>query len=188
MIDMDRNFHILVEGEEDCYFLQNYTRYLLRENCFSPKWFSSINGKGNLTKQSIERQSIHGAKVIIIFDANSSHEETKREIFNKLGDLQFKLFLFPDNQSDGILENLLEKIVITEHKDIFKCFEEYKKCLNRKNPDYISPDIKGKIYGYKEALGAMDKGNKEKQFFPEYWNFDSPALNPLKDFLLENLK
>ena len=186
-MDMEGKYHILIEGEEDHRFLEGYTSYLLRDN-FSPEWFENIQGKDKLTKQMVERQSLRGTTVIIIFDANSSYETTRSEIHNKLSGLEFKLFLFPDNQSKGILENLLEKIVIPEHEDIFTCFENYENCLKRKNPDYILPGTKGKIYGYKEALGAMNERNKKKQFHPEYWNFDSPALNPLKDFLLENLQ
>lgn len=184
---MEEEYHIFIEGEEDRLFLEGYTSYLLRDN-FSPEWFENIKGKDKLTKQMVERQYLYGKTVIIIFDANSSHKTTRSEIHDKLSGLEFKLFLFPDNQSDGILENLLEEIVIPEHKDIFRCFEGYKSCLKGINADYVLPDIKAKIYGYKEAIGAIDKENKKKQFDPEYWNFDSPELNPLKDFLLGNLQ
>lgn len=183
---MDK-FHIIVEGREDWDFLCSYARHL-RINDFSPEWLKNIEGKGNLSWPDIKRKLDSKITVIIIFDANSSYETTRSEIHNKLSGLEFKLFLFPNNQINGKLEDLLEEIVIPEHKDIFRCFEGYKSCLKGINAGYVLPDIKAKIYGYKEAIGAIDRENKEKQFDPEYWNFDSPELNPLKDFLLENLQ
>lgn len=182
---MDKKFHIVVEGKEDLFFLKNYVRYLSVDN-FSPEWFENIKGKYNLVRSNIERELVKGSRLIIIFDANSDYKNTCEEIRDQLNGLAFEVFLFPDNQSDGILENLLEEIIIPEQADIFRCFENYKKCLKKHN--YITPNIKGKIYSYKEALGALKENKKEDEFNTKYWNFESPALEPLKDFLLKNLK
>ena len=184
---MDKKFHIVVEGKEDLFFLKNYAHNLSIDN-FSPEWLENIEGKYNLVRSNIERKLVQGSKLIIIFDANSDYKNTREEILDKLNGLEFEVFLFPDNRSDGILENLLEEIIIPEHADIFACFEDYKKCLNGKKREYITPDIKGKIYSYKEALGALNKTDKSEEYNAEYWNFESPALDPLKKFLLKNLK
>ena len=38
--------------------------------------------------------------------------------------LDFELFLYPNNQDDGIFENLLERIVNPKHKRIIGYFKE----------------------------------------------------------------
>lgn len=180
---MDIKPLIIVEGKEDLRFLQSYTRYLSLD--FPSVEWLEINGKGNLVKSNIERKLLQGSKPIIIFDANSDYKSTLRQIQDTLADLSFDVFLFPDNRSEGILENLLEQIIKPGHEDIFMCFENYKKCLNGKQRGYEMPNIKGKIYSYKEALGVIKE--QEKHFHPKYWDFDSSALKPLKSFLLKNI-
>ena len=179
---------IFVEGKEDLFFLKYYLSHIEKDSLSIA--LRQAGGKDRIVKEYIrqligELEREHGheleIKIIIVFDAN---ENTKEEISSKLRGLKYKLFLFPDNSSEGNIEDLLEKIILPNKQDIFECFEAYKKCLTEKNKDYQLPDKKAKIYSYKEALGAK---HGEEQFKPEHWNFDSPALDPLKNFLLENL-
>lgn len=186
---MDRKFLIIVEGKEDLFFIKNYLSHIKKD---SPSIeLREAGGKGGLVKEYIkqligELERKHGheieIKIIIVFDAN---ENTKEEVSKKLQELKHELFLFPDNKKQGNIEDLLEQIILPDKQDIFECFENYKKCLKERNKGYQLPNKKGKIYSYKEALGALDK---EKQFKPEYWNFNNSALDPLKKFLLKNLK
>ena len=135
--------------------------------------------------------------MLIIFDADEDCKGTRYEIERVIRsktaervnsrDSDLDIFLFPDNQGPGKIENLLKQIVRPEHEEVFGCFEDYKKCLEEKDVSYQLPDIKGKIYSYKEALGLM-RQRKEDRFRPEYWDFQSSSLDPLKFFLLENLK
>lgn len=205
---MDRKFRIVVEGKEDYFFLMNYLSYIFKvSNCcietleynkkgeevscsiyiakrslyIELRW---INGKDNLVKEDIRLSIAKGHDIIIVFDAN---ENTKKKVSKKLQGLEYELFLFPDNSNNGNLEDLLEQIILPDKQDIFECFKAYKRCLEERNKGYQLPNQKAKIYSYKEALGALDKDHKEKQFKPEYWDFDNSALNPLKHFLLENL-
>jgi len=188
---MPENFHIVVEGDKDVRFLKGYLSFLLgssiSKECFKDlKGFGELDGYTPGIKEVLRKR----VKVLIVLDANSDHQERRQETQKILekgipdgGNLP--LFLFPDNQSNGALENLLEQIIIPEHKGIFACFEYYEKCLKECSHDYIPPDMKGKIYAYTEALGAKEK---ERQFDSQYWNFEHPALNPLKKFLTENIE
>ena len=186
--DMDRKFLIIVEGKEDYFFLKNYLIHIKKDS--SSIELREAGGKSRLIKEYIkqligELEREHGQEIeieiIVIADAD---ENTREEVSKKLQGLEYKLFLFPDNSSNGNLEYLLEQIILPDKQDIFDCFKAYKRCLKERNKGYQLPDKKAKIYSYKEALGAKDE---EKQFKPEYWNFDSSALDPLKRFLLENL-
>lgn len=73
------------------------------------------------------------------------------------------------------MENLLERI--------FECFEGYKQCVSECMSEYKLPDMKAKIYAYKEALGII----QENTFDLRYWDFENSALEPLKNFLTQNL-
>jgi len=191
---MPENFHIVVEGEEDVRFLKGYLGFLLGLS-ISGKCFNNLNGVRNLDGQtpSIEEVLRKRVKVLIILDANSDHQKRRQETQKILekripngGNLP--LFLFPDNQSSGALEDLLEQIIIPEHKGIFACFEDYKKCLKERSPDYTLPSKKGKVYAYEQAIGALRGKDKENQFDSKYWVFGHPALEPLKKFLTEHIE
>ena len=194
---MRQNTRIFVEGEKDKYFLDSYIQYLDCHGFVAE--IKSIRGLGNLAGHCprIEQHLDRGERVLIIFDADEDcrgriyeieevvRSQTAGRISRRNSDLH--IFLFPDNQGPGKVESLLKKIVKMEHEKVFDCFESYKKCLKEKDVSYQLPDIKGKIYSYKEALGLM-KQNKENRFDPKYWDFQNSSLDPLKFFLLENLK
>ena len=193
---MHQNVRIFVEGKEDKYFLESYIEYL---GCYgSVLEMKCIGGwqkiKGHCP--TIERRLDAGERILIIFDTDGDYRkrkleieeiietETRGRISRQNSDLD--IFLLPNNQLPGEIEDLLEKIVRPEHKKIFDCFESYKKCLKGKNASYQPPNIKGKIYSYKQALGIMEE-NKENHFKPRYWDFQNSFLVPLKIFLLEGL-
>ncbi|MCY4043191.1 MAG: hypothetical protein OXF45_05245 [Candidatus Dadabacteria bacterium] len=178
---------IVVEGKEDEEFLNSYIRFLgLFDSVYSLR---GINGKDNLAgfrnELSPKRLKREGcSKVLIIFDADSNCIETVNIIEQNLASISPDgIFLFPDNESEGMLEDLLEKIVRPEYENIFECFEQYKECLSAKNSTYRHPDLKGKVFAYMDAL----EKNREQWFKQEYWDFDSSHLEPLKGFLEKHL-
>lgn len=191
---MSRKVCIFVEGKQDSNFLKSYVAYLGYE---LPE-IISIGGKNNLKGNRPEiakRLYEEEAKVLIIFDADDDYRKTKSEakrtIQDKLQvnseDSYLDFFLFPNNQDSGNLEDLLEKIIKSEHEGVFDCFEAYKECLGERDPSYVHPDKKAKIYAYKQALGAIKEG-EEYHFSPEYWDFDNASLDSLKRFLCENFR
>ena len=189
---MPQKVHIFVEGEEDRRFLESYVGYL----CYEPVDLTPVKGKGGLKAHCsiIERELNRGIRVLVVFDADSDYGERKSEIEELVqkqtgknrGTSNLDFFLFPNDKDLGNLEDLLEKIIKLEHEGIFACFEAYKKCLGKKNRSYVRPNKKAKIYAYKEALGAMEKG--KDHFSVEYWEFENSSLDPLKSFLCENFR
>lgn len=180
---------IVVEGKEDEDFLDPYIKFL----GYSDETFNILQtkGKGKLEKDGI-RNEIENAldrdsKVLIIFDADLDYEGTKTGIKDRLKGLTgFEIFLFPDDSITGAVEDLLEKIINSEYKRIFECFEKYKQCIskfmNEYEYKYKLPDKKAKIYAYKQVLDI-----RKDPFEPRYWDFESTALEPLKSFLEQNL-
>ena len=196
---MLQNVRIFVEGKKDIYFLKSYIEYLGYHKSISE--IERLNGWKDLKGHAptIERRLDDGETVLIIFDADEDCEKRKFEIeelirTNTSGEISSQnsdldIFLFPNNKEPGEIEDLLMEIVVAEHKKVFDCFEDYKKCLKRKNVDYELPDIKGKVYSYKEATGIFKKEKKEKEnyFRPKYWDFQNPFLDPLKVFIKKYL-
>ena len=178
---------IVVEGKEDKNFLESY----IKDLGYSDKnfVFQPIGGRDSLkgARNDIENALDKGEKVLIIFDADlekpktkSPYENAKTYIEDELKGLKgFKVFLFPDDNSSGAVEDLLEKIINSEHERIFECFEEYKQCIS----EYNLPNMKAKIYAYKEALDILEKNTFDSRF----WDFENTALEPLKSFLNQNL-
>ena len=173
---------IVVEGNEDENFLKSYIKILeYPDESFR---FLSINGKDKLeaSESIIEDALDRGAKVLIVFDADLNYQKSRANIENTLKGLDVNIFLFPDDNGSGTLENLLEKIIRSEHERIFECFEEYRQCISKCMSEYEPPGIKAKIYAYKQVLGIL-----EDPFDPLYWNFENTILEPLKSFLKQNL-
>lgn len=188
---MAQKFHIFVEGCEDSRFLKGYLSFLGKP--LSDVRIKVVDGWTSLAgqTQTMQENLDKGISVLVIFDANSNYRERIEKIEKTLAAeipnaRNIPVFLFPDNRSNGAVENLLEKIIISEHEDVFACFAGYKKCLNERKRNYTLPDAKGKIYAYKEAIGAIREG-KENQFDSKYWNYDHPALDPLKKFLTQHI-
>ena len=122
---------IVVEGSEDENFLKSYIKTL----GYPDESLALLNTKGRDNLQGgirieIERALKRRSKVLIIFDADSDYESTKTDIVNKLEGLEgFNIFLFPDDNSTGAVEDLLERIIRSEHERVFECFEQYKQCI-----------------------------------------------------------
>ena len=139
---------------------------------------------------------------LVIFDADENFKEREQEILKWKEDnnLDFELFLLPNNSSTGELEDLLESIINPENKAVMDCWENYEKSLKgitiswRKGEPLTTPAKKTKIYAYLEALLGKSKSQKElikeskRNYLDErHWVLNAKALKPLVDFLKNNL-
>ncbi|MCR5037741.1 MAG: hypothetical protein K6A94_00160 [Bacteroidales bacterium] len=157
------------------------------------------------TKASFARMrsmSANGGVNLVIVDADKDLQARKNEIekWQQRNDVEFVLFLMPNNEGAGALEDLLENIINPNNRPIFECWEGYEKELvkldipGRTPPPLTTPAKKTKIYGYLEALLGESKSQKEliKEVNRNYenaqhWNLDAEYLESLKGFLKENL-
>ena len=78
---------------------------------------------------------------------------------------------------------------IAKYKEIIECFEKYVKCLESHSKHFADNIYKkSKMYAYREASGLEKnmKSNKNalnKDIFSQYFDFDSPYLQPLHSFI-----
>lgn len=160
--------------------------------------YKKFEKQSNLLKAHDEDE----AKNFLIFDADTEmtdggfekRKEFLLEIKERLS-LDFELFLYPNNQDDGIFENLLELIVNPNHKRVIEYFKEYEDKLNSckdesgDNP-YEVPDQKARMYSY---ISAFKRSNRQRELFKnhknwdfnnsEYWSLNSEELTPLINFI-----
>lgn len=148
-----------------------------------------------------------GGRNLVIFDADSvenhgGYQVRRDELLARKADLglEFDLFLWPNNGSDGDVEVLMESIARKDlYPQFFDCFGKYEQCISKlKNADgscyYTTPNRKSKLHTYFHSLPISNA--KKKRFGhnewcwddPTIWNLDSESMNPIKEFLSSNLK
>lgn len=210
---MKKRFRIFVEGDADKKFLSDYYHHLFQERV--PQY--SINHTGDLKgdktggyKKLSDEINIREMRIntdqggvnLVIFDADKDIEARRKELeaVKEQYHVEFELFLLPNNQDAGALEDMLENIINPNNRPILDCWEDYEKELvqldipDRTPPPLTTPAKKTKIYGYLEALLGESKSQKEliKEVNRNYentlhWNLDAEYLEPLKEFMNNNI-
>ena len=202
---MRKDINIFVEGKADARFFKQYIRHLFEEDVADER-IVNLEGWGNLKAEAsaarMRSMTANGGVNLVIIDADNDFQDRKDEIakWQQANDVEFELFLLPNNKDAGALEDLLENIINPNNKPIFDCWEDYEKELvkldipGRTPPPLTTPAKKTKIYGYLEAL--LGPSNDEKELIKErnrnynntmYWNLDAEYLEALKKFLINNI-
>ncbi|GAA9846889.1 hypothetical protein VN0597_05050 [Helicobacter pylori] len=213
---MSKKILIYTEGKSDRNFLGWYLNFLKCKDRFD---IFDIEGKDKLIlgefpeiiEKILKNKHQTYKQVCIIFDADKKEsQESDAGFDNKLEHICEKLkekgidfsreqiFLFPNNQDDGDLEDLLLKIA--KHKEFINCFESYLDCIKKKEHyKPIKNIIKNMLYAYLEAFGLEDlyakknifdiEGKVKNEYKEDYERlkkvikFESDILAPLKNFL-----
>ncbi|QQX47766.1 DUF3226 domain-containing protein [Helicobacter pylori] len=214
---MSKKTLIYTEGKSDKNFLSWCLDVWKNEDHFD---IIHVEGKDKLFSDEFRKRIENILKnkdqkyrqVCIIFDADikKENQESNAGFDNKLKYIREKfkekgidfpkeqIFLFPNNQDDGDLEDLLLKIA--KREEFINCFESYLDCL--KKQEYYKPikNIrKNKWYAYLEAFGLEDLYTKKNIFdiegkvkneykedyerLKEAIKFELDILVPLKNFL-----
>lgn len=210
---MKKRFRIFVEGDADKKFLSDYYHHLFQERV--PQYSNNHTGdlKGDKTggyKKLSDEINIREMRIntdqggvnLVIFDADKDIEARRKELeaVKEQYHVEFEFFLLPNNKDAGELEDLLENIINPNNRPILDCWEDYEKELvqldipDRTPPPLTTPAKKTKIYGYLEALLGESKSQKEqiKEVNRNYentqhWDLDAEYLEPLKEFLNNNI-
>lgn len=68
---------------------------------------------------------------LVIFDADDDFSKKKDELvkWKEQNNVDFQLFLFPDNSSSGELEDLLELVINPENQPVMDCWKTYEDSL-----------------------------------------------------------
>lgn len=202
---MRKDFNIFVEGVADARFFKQYIHHVFGEDVADER-LVILKGWDNLKTEAsavrMRSMSANGGVNIVIVDADKDFQARQAEIakWQQANEVEFELFLLPNNQDKGALEDLLENIINPNNKPIMECWDHYEEELvqldipGRTPPPLTTPAKKTKIYGYLEALLGDSKNQKEliKEKNRDYtkrlhWNLDTEYLEPLKEFMMRNL-
>ena len=202
---MKKDFNIFVEGVADVRFFKQYISHVFGE-AVADERLVILKGWNNLKTEAsalrMRSMSANGGVNLVIVDADKDFQSREDEIkrWQQANDVEFELFLLPNNHDAGALEDLLENIINPNNRPIMDCWEDYEKKLvkldipGRTPPPLTTPAKKTKIYGYLEALLGESKSQKEmiKEINRNYentqhWNLDAEYLKPLKRFLMKYL-
>lgn len=147
-----------------------------------------------------------GNKVLVLVDAdypNKGWGHTKRhddiEKHKTELSLSFPLFIYPNDNDDGDVEVLMERLVRKDlHQDWWDCFEDYEKCIQgardtENNLKYNLPNRKAKLHTF---ISSQQLSNKQRKRLgsgfwlfddSKYWDFTREELKPLLDFFETNI-
>lgn len=196
---------IFAEGDSDIQLIGQVVKHwfghsLNKEELKKSDGWTTIQSnseKGEAKRQQMRHNSDNGGINLIIFDADNNIEQRRNEILKWKEEygLDFELFLFPDNQSNGAVEDLLMKCINPKNQPIVDCWMSYVTCLRNKKIEgrtqpLTIPARKSEVYCYLETLLGETKKekdlirNKNRNFLnSDHWDMDCPAIQPLKDFL-----
>lgn len=203
--------YIVVEGVSDKRLIEQYCSVLRSAGLINANvdievhkvggWTTIDSPSGEAYRNNMKRNST--GKNLIIFDADADPAQRNSDIlaWKQKYNINFELFLFPNNSEPGTVEKLLEGIINPDNQCVIDCWHEYEINLGKQHiawkmpPQPTCPSEKSKIYGYLEALVGTTKAEKERikdpnrDFtIPEHWDLNAQAILPLKEFLVAHLK
>ena len=201
---MRKDFNIFVEGVADECFIKQYIRHVFGKEVPDER-IVPLNGWGSLKTEAsalrMRSMTANGGINLVIVDADNDFQARIDEIakWQQANEVEFELFLMPNDKDTGELETLLENIINPNNEPIFKCWDKYEKELGQikikgRTTPLTIPGKKAKIYAYLSALlGRSDDEQKLAQIGKRdyanshHWNLDAKYLEPLKEFLNNNL-
>lgn len=192
-----QNFRIFTESKADVKFLKDYVEAILgfpiTYEDFDTLGSWSGYKTGGVLKKSFTENKENDNISIVILDADNNIKDRRNEVLKDFTEFNtaIELFLFPNNNDNGELENLLAHIA--KERKLIECFESYEKCIE----GYERPVNKSKIFAYLDALlPHNNKDNNKKDLIQEanrdyrntdHWDLKHEYLNPLKEFLTKFL-
>lgn len=203
---------IFIEAESEktseCNFLKSLlSKYLpSKDVCFV-----CMAGVDNLFTEPILNQirqaSVEGDNVVVILDSDTQEKGygfkvrlkdiCDKKLSNKV---DFHLFLYPDNASDGDVEVLMEKMAKKDfHQKWWDCFSDYETCIagikdEFGHPQYVLPNRKARLHTYISSQRLSNSKRKHlgtgNWLFDDtnYWDLNHSAVMPLVDFLRDSLR
>ncbi len=211
---MDLPIRIFCEGISDQRFLRDFLQvhYNINISDENLKKNRFIENMGSWNKLNIQKdkivESFSDYTSLIFLDADDEKVIDKpgfeatikyvNELMTSWNWTKFDIFVLPNNQDSGTVEDLLENVINKKHSQIFECWNEFEKCLSKKDESFTIPAKKSKIYSYLECLHGITNKEKDKckDSFRDFqdenlWeirNLENPYILKLKEFLDKHLK
>jgi hypothetical protein len=115
------------------------------------------------------------------------------ELGEIVGDeLKIAVYLFPDNQSQGMLEDLCLQAFAEDDIDIVSCIDDYLDCLSDKKMELVESALPKSKLNILIASKSIDNSIRSKDrkvwelrnaVYKRWWNWEHPAFDKIKTFL-----
>ena len=193
---------IVVEGKADKRFLEEYIAHLGYSDFIADIHAAGGKDHWETSKEALRQAKSNGLLTALIFDADADASTRRSQLQRKLDEFgsEARIFLIPNDQDSGCLEDLLEHLVPRAYQPIIKCWDNFISALCELTPplipSYNLPSSKAKFYSYANLL-LDEKEKKEKKEKGkdvakegirrykgvEHWDLNAPYLDPLKKFI-----
>lgn len=202
-------YRIFVEGVADKRFIEQLVRFQCgvspgNDMVIVTDGYTNLTAQGrDLVYANLMRRTVDDGGVnLVIFDADDDCEKRRHEIleWKQRQGVDFELFLLPDDMGSGALEDLLERIINPDNREVMDCWESYENAIKeirlpwKHGARLTTPAKKTKIYAYLEVLLGASKSEKRKIKEKErnyldgnHWDLNAEAISGLADFLKKNL-
>ena len=160
-----------------------------------------IGGCGKLSDklyQDMFRDNVdEGGKNVVIFDAdfapdavgakkgtgNNGFENAKKKLETLRKSGQFDFYLWPNNEIDGEVENLLRQLVPSNKEKILKCIEDHQKCLKLSEIENVNiVDLKAQVGYYLHSVSKDSLARNRNYKDADFWNLNENDCANLKKF------
>jgi hypothetical protein len=205
---MDLPIRIFCEGISDQRFLRDfieihYSIFISDKDLKSNEYIVNMGSWNRLKIQKPKiTETFSDYTSLIFLDADDEKVAEKagfdatikfvKELMIDWNWTKYNVFVLPNHQDTGTVEDLLENIINIKHKNIFDCWTGFEKCLSI-DVSLTIPAKKSKIYSYLECLHGVTNQEKDKCKDPNrdftdsnLWdirNIENPYLKKIKSFL-----
>lgn len=195
---MDLPIRIFCEGISDQRFLRDFLKVhyginISDEDLKKNKIIENMGSWNKLTSLDLKiKESYSDYTSLVFLDADDEKVTDKpgfdatvkfvTELMTAWNWAKYDIFVLPNHQDKGTVEDLLENVINKKHSQIFECWNEFENCLS-KNKSFTIPAKKSKIYSYLECLHGVTNQEKDKCKDPNR-DFQDESLWDIKD--LEN--
>ena len=195
---MDLPIRIFCEGISDQRFLRDFLKVhyginISDEDLKKNKIIENMGSWNKLTSLDLKiKESYSDYTSLVFLDADDEKVTDKpgfdatvkfvTELMTAWNWAKYDIFVLPNHQDKGTVEDLLENVINKKHSQIFECWNEFENCLS-KNKSFTIPAKKSKIQSYLECLHGVTNQEKDKCKDPNR-DFQDESLWDIKD--LEN--
>jgi hypothetical protein len=209
---MDLPIRIFCEGISDQRFLRDFLKVhyeinISDEDLKKNKFIENMGSWNKLPSLDLKIKESYSEYTSLVFlDADNEKVTDKpgfdatikfvTELMATWNWSKYDIFVLPNHQDTGTVEDLLENVINEQHSQIFECWNEFENCLS-KNKTLTIPAKKSKIYSYLECLHGVTNQEKDKCKDPNrdfqdesLWdikNLENPYILKLKEFLDKHL-
>lgn len=205
---MDRNFKIqktkllAVEGKDECNFFEAFFKYFQLDNIqtidiggkdrfknefpllYAMEGFSELTHIGFVRDAETNPAHLAFASICnILKEYNLPCPSTINEIIKN--NIAVGIFIMPDNQGTGMLENLCLKSI--KNKPVQSCIDAFIDCFKKIQVDEEKGKFnepKSRVQSYLASRSPIVKSLGEGAL-KKYWDFNHPCFSDIKLFLTQ---